>query len=905
MNTVSSSSSYSVKASSNRGMSGMVSGLDTEGMVEKMLSGTQSKIDKQNAEKQQIQWKQEIYRDIISDINAFHLKYFSFSSDTNLMSSAFFNAMSAVSSSSAVTVSANSAAPAGTTTVQVDRLATSAALKSGAAVSGNLTGTLDAAQLNKTVVLQVDNGAAVEINLNGVESVDDIVTRLGNAGISTSVSGGKLTLSFGEKSVKVLKGSTDLGLRTLGLTSKMIGQEISKDNSSLSTTIDLKATTSIEVSLDGISKTIVLDPEELLTGNVVDQNKLVETLQKGVHASIQVQVDGDKIGFSMKPKDGKTPEGHQIIVGGKADALAAIGMQNGQSDKLSSGMKLKDMNLNVALQGDYFKFRINGKEIEVSGDDTLSTLLSKINNSDAGVRISYLALEDKFSMVASDSGADFSIEVEQSAGNLLNALFGGSINSDQLETGSAVYSRVLATNRIEGTAASVATFNTGATFKINVDGKEYTMTLESGGDAEQVRTEINNFLSAQFGSSKGDPSKAAIELDANGQLIVRDHALVSFVAAGKSDTAEQNIALAFGLSGKNNRATEDSTWADVGLTAPSGNGSDKIADTAGLKIVDGRIEWTGSGQNQTLGGLTKDLFGTDTVDLSIADDDATATAQLTAGTNAKVTINGVETERSSNNFTVDGLTINLNKASTGETITIDTTRNTSQILDGIKAFINDYNTLIEKLNGLVDQEATYRDYAPLTKEQKKEMSEKEIELWEEKAKEGLLRRDSTISSFLSSMRSLLYQKPEGAKYALYDLGIETSSNWEDKGKLVLSADGENTLKKVLESESDEVYKLFNDPQSGIMVKMNDVIKATANTSSGSPGTLVTLAGVKGRASDKNNVLSERLKKIEEKIKSLQTSYEKEKNRYWNQFNAMETMISNMSSQSAWLSQMFA
>ena len=78
------SSSYVNKASSNRGFSGLASGVDTESMVEQMLAGTQNKIDKQNAIKQQIEWKQEIYRDIISQINTFHDKYFSYSSTSNL-----------------------------------------------------------------------------------------------------------------------------------------------------------------------------------------------------------------------------------------------------------------------------------------------------------------------------------------------------------------------------------------------------------------------------------------------------------------------------------------------------------------------------------------------------------------------------------------------------------------------------------------------------------------------------------------------------------------------------------------------------------------------------------------------------------------------------------------------------
>ena len=103
-------------------MPGLASGLDTEDMVDKLLSGTQAKIDKQNAKKQQIEWKQEIYRDVITKINSFSDKYFSFfgTNNTNLLSSSFYNVMTGTSSSGAVkVVSAKSTA---SPSVVIDRV---------------------------------------------------------------------------------------------------------------------------------------------------------------------------------------------------------------------------------------------------------------------------------------------------------------------------------------------------------------------------------------------------------------------------------------------------------------------------------------------------------------------------------------------------------------------------------------------------------------------------------------------------------------------------------------------------------------------------------------------------------------------------------------------------------------
>jgi hypothetical protein len=144
--------------------------------------------------------------------------------------------------------------------------------------------------------------------------------------------------------------------------------------------------------------------------------------------------------------------------------------------------------------------------------------------------------------------------------------------------------------------------------------------------------------------------------------------------------------------------------------------------------------------------------------------------------------------------------------------------------------VEQYNELIGTLNSLVDEESTYRSYPPLTAAQKKEMSEKEIELWEEKSKCGLVRNDANIESFLSAARSALYQKPEDCEFALYDIGIETSSDWSDKGKLVID---EDALKNMIESNPQAIESLFSSTQDGLAVTLNDIIKRTANTSSGS------------------------------------------------------------------------
>ena len=169
MASISTSNSFSVNKYSNKGMSGLASGMDTEGLVEQMLSGTQSKIDKQTGIKQQLLWKQEIYRELINDINSFRDLFFNLDSSTNFLSSSFFDSMTATSSSNSFKVTGTSSAAAGNTSVIVKQLATSAKMTSGSAVSRN--GIVSKSNVdmltNQTVVFEA-GGKEVKVDLRAL-----------------------------------------------------------------------------------------------------------------------------------------------------------------------------------------------------------------------------------------------------------------------------------------------------------------------------------------------------------------------------------------------------------------------------------------------------------------------------------------------------------------------------------------------------------------------------------------------------------------------------------------------------------------------------------------------------------------------------------------------------------------
>lgn len=767
MNTVSSSSSYSTSAATNKGMSGLVSNLDTESMVESLLSGTQQKIDKQTGLKQVTTWKQEFYREIITNINSFQSTYFGSLLSTSLLSSQFFNAMSAITKSEAISISASSKAAAGKTEMQVSQLATASKLQSGGKVSGKLDGAIDLTALDRTVVFKTDSGE-VKIDLQKCGTTEELAKQLSDGGIAASADEktGKLVISG--DNISVSSKSSRLGMQMLGASAgaKTV-------DGKLMTTAAPDADASITIALDGVSHVITLDKmDEAADLKSYLQGKLDSEFGKD---AIQVEVD------SSNHMTMTTSEGRQIVLSGDKTTFQLFGIQDGQSNKIALGQQLQNVGFAAKLQGSEYQIKINGVDFTFNNTQTVNQIINEINSSKANVRVTYSELEDKFTVESAYTGAGYDIEMEQTQGNLLNVLFGG-----VAKTGEKAVSNALTTNTVGkslGTDAwnsvsSVSSFTNGY-FKLAVDGQNYSIAVpkrsdEDGGayTREEVMDLINQGLADRFGYTDGGEQNIALvkNSDDSYQIAVRNGSNVSFAktdgiydgtdvdSAKAAKAAESNLQLAFGFEDTNNVAKDSSEtlehlnidYASLGLN--KGDTIDallaKIKSVSGVSEAafnkdTGKISIEGSG-SISIGdtAFMNQLFGSNTLEFGASQGDATS---VQAGQNAKLTINGVATERSTNSFTVSGLNVTLLEETNGETITIDTTRDTDKVYEGIKSFVDAYNKLIGDLNTKISEEASFRKYPPLTSAQKKDMSDREIELWEEKAKTGLLRNDSNIS----------------------------------------------------------------------------------------------------------------------------------------------------------------
>lgn len=253
----------------------------------------------------------------------------------------------------------------------------------------------------------------------------------------------------------------------------------------------------------------------------------------------------------------------------------------------------------------------------------------------------------------------------------------------------------------------------------------------------------------------------------------------------------------------------------------------------------------------------------------------------------------------------------VENAPTTSPVSLTSATNVDEIIAKIKDFAKTYNGLITELNNLI-KETKNRDYPPLTEAQREEMDEKQIELWEQKAKSGLLRSDSIIREGLSSMRALVYESNpavSNTKYnTLFSIGITTSKNYNDGGLLEID---ETKLRKALEDDPDAVTTLFTN----IGKKEDTVIENGVEKKVDTQGYLYKLrdamTNIKvkiekkaGRSTMTENQysLGKSLKEIAERISNWKTKLQTIETRYWKQFTAMEQAINKANMQASYFQQ---
>lgn len=265
-----------------------------------------------------------------------------------------------------------------------------------------------------------------------------------------------------------------------------------------------------------------------------------------------------------------------------------------------------------------------------------------------------------------------------------------------------------------------------------------------------------------------------------------------------------------------------------------------------------------------------------------------------------------------NSVTLDGITFKFTGEIPEAGVTVKGTTNVDSIKEKIVKFVNDYNTLTEKLNTLISEKRD-RSYNPLTKDQKAEMSEKEIELWEAKVNQGQLRRDDDLTRISNSLKQSMRTLVDGTSgLNLEKIGISPVADYSGTKNGTFTIN-ESTLTEALENNMEDVMNMFVKAkpttegltenqkygQTGIMYRLKDILynETITNTSS-----LIQKAGYEGTSTVVNNTLTKAMDDYDKKIKQMESIFSTKEQDLYNKYAKLESLMNSLNSQQSYLYQ---
>ena len=364
------------------------------------------------------------------------------------------------------------------------------------------------------------------------------------------------------------------------------------------------------------------------------------------------------------------------------------------------------------------------------------------------------------------------------------------------------------------------------------------------------------------------------------------------------------------------------------LAAKLNNAVDGI--TAVYDATTGKLSLTNDPGDVTLTGV--DSLGTTLVSqLGLTESEETKQAKEAAGqlhqwagTNAKVSIDGKTYNNDTNKLTVAGVTYNFLEASPTDAqgnkvkATISVTQDTDKIVDYMKSFVEEYNKLIDSLNEKLSEQK-YSDYKPLSKRQEDEMTEKQIEKWNEKAKSGLLYHNSTVRDLVSAMREAIYTRVDAVDSEYNSLSAIGITSTNIKGHLTLDTD---KLRKALADDPDCVYQLFASDQDSTYIagstSKNKITTAQQRMDYANTGVANRLYNVMtnymdkisdiagtSKETDDQSYLGKLITSMQARMSNFKTQMTGYENKLFKRYDAMEVALSRLSMQLSYVSGSFS
>lgn len=823
-------------------LTGLATGMDTESMVRQMMQPYQMRLDKMNQDRQIIQWRQELYRDIIGDIYSFKNNFFDvLKKDSYMLSKNTFSTFNIDGiTGNDVKVVANAGAKVGDYTLTVDQIADNAKVEGSTCInkvvvsSPNVQIKID--ENNNEFALKLQDGSNVSIKI----PIDE------TKGYNTYENVGQLASVINKQISDITIGDEKL--------SDKVKAVVKDGNIQFSAVTTVSEGDKINFSYDGQDYEVSL----------AEGNYTAEQLVSSINSKLSglTSIDGSTTFPEGKSLSAETTEAGTIF---KMDDGTSIDIKNGENS-----ISLGFISIDSIEPGD-----MNDAAVEIgTGGNSLvykPKIIEGLNDT-LNIRLGGEIKTIKLQPGIAPSDADFIDKLNE-------ALINGGVSQDDLkvslEDGKVSFTSSTGEQiSIFGNASRV--FGAYDNFEINMKSSEKMSNLIN----TNVKFKINDVV---FEYDFANEYSEECPTGAKGKTI--EEILTDIKTKAGVDISYSETTKKFTISSRN----------------------------------------TGSNSNiyieDTEGSFFKTIFG----DKVFSETDASLNSKTLYGKDAVFTLKDPSGESSTyskpeNSFTIDGVTYTLNGKPT-EDIKFNLTTNTEESFDKIKEFIGKYNELIDKINDKVSEKKSY-SYLPLTDEQKKDMSEDEIKKWEKAAKKGLLRNDSNLDNMINSLRSAFFSGVKGVSISLKEIGLDTSRDYTQKGKIVIN---EAKLKEALKNRGEEISELFTKQSSsysnynskmsyserkiryeeeGIFQRVNDIINDYARNTDGK-GILLKKAGMEGDFTYNENILSEYIEQKDKKIKEMQKKLYEREDRYYMQFASLERAMNQMNAQSSWLMQQFS
>ena len=753
-----------------RGYGGFGSGIDRDSIIEQMTAGTQSKITNQKNKMTSLGWKQEAFQAVSDKMLALQDNYFSFASGTNLKYPSMFakNQITAMGDSDITKfVSATG--------------------------SSNM---LD--YLSILGVKQLASSSTLQSASKGTSSIHTGITQdsLTNPVYKSSLLQGR-QLRFGTYSGDQYQSA---GIFTFPSSYKDKDGDGKDITVPIDYTIDLDAAVEVDgVTMTGGEKLAMQLNKALSQSGIKSGEDSISDVMEFVYA------DGK---MNLQTKAGKTTN---LVINSSSSALTALGYNpqnaDGTDKTVSDGISLSEFNENQKQLNDTYVNRqtmtqyLTGKKLTISfGGQTKEIELVKSGDT-------FADLDDLKDIIQGRLNQAFGTDNIKVAGGTHYGADGNPvIGTDgnpvidplSFELGSnASSNQTLTVTSDNAEIRNVLGIQKGASNKLNLEGSirdNIDKLIPDGPDAEAKRAQFLNSL--ETGGLK-----------INGETI-------------RGVTADTSIQ---GMIDKIN------TNKDVGVKASY------LSSTNQFVLISSE---TGSGREIQLEGASADIFG------AVKDAAGNYTdGNFEMGKNAQVLVsygNGISTmiESSSNTFDLEGLRVtvsqefgNVTQDASGvwnsdrsKAVTFSAKADVDGVTETVKKFIEEYNEMIKEINTQVTTRPD-KAYGPLTEEQKDEMSDKSIENWEKKAKQGLLYNDATMRALSLDMQGVLTNlMANGANYKdLEEMGITISDDYLDGGTITFD---EAKFKAAMTSDPEKVSNVFTgggDIKKGLASIIEDTL----------------------------------------------------------------------------------